>query len=235
MENIKSPGLAIQSEMQMNANKWNELYQSHNGVQFPHEQLVIYVSYLKQKAMTPNSKLKALEVGFGSIADLVMLYHKGYEIHGLEVSENAVLKGVAAANSMNIPINLQRWTPYEMPFKDRSFDLFCSSNSFHFNLEHDIALAEVNRVLNEQGKLYITYLAPGHKFMDHADFVGENLIRFRDTHPVPKMRQMVLCFYDNPDTLKTLYEKYFNDVRVTKLEYNIMDNPNVNWIVTASI
>lgn len=230
-KNLNNP-ISLGTEMDFNTKKWNELYEVHNGVQYPHEQLVIYVSYLKQKAISES--LKALEVGFGNIPDLVMLYHKGYEVYGLEVSENAVRKGKAMAESMNIPMQLQVWQPYELPFENKTFDLFCSSNSFHFNLDQSKALAEVSRVLNHQGKLYITYLAPGHKFIDSANFIGENLIRFTNNHPVPKMRQMVMRFYEHAETLEKLYEPYFSDISVSRLEYNILDNPNAYWIVTAS-
>lgn len=234
MEDKKlSDTLSIPDEMSATTQKWNELYEVHNGVQYPHEQLVIYVSYLKQKAIKDDT-LKALEVGFGAIPDLVMLHHKGYEVYGLEVSQNAVSKGQAMAASLNIPMHLQHWEPYALPFAEETFDLFCSSNSFHFNLDQDKALEEVARVLNQQGKLYITYLAPGHKFIDDSNYVGEDLIRFTDNHPVPKMRQMIMRFYDQAATLQALYERYFDEVRVTKLEYNILDNPNAYWIVTAS-
>ncbi len=107
------------------------------------------------------------------------------------------------------------------------------SISIHFNLNQREVLAEVQRVLKDFGYFYITYLAPGHKFIERSTSVGENLIEFNDDHYVPKMRKMVMKFYDDSTKIKTMYQEFFDDVRVTKLEYNILDAPNAYWIVTG--
>jgi len=215
-----------------NTKNWNEYYKNFTGVEYPHEQLIIYVNYLKRR-VDYSDKPKVLEIGFGSIADMRFLDRMKYEVYGLEVSQTAVEKGLLACDKFKVKLNLQHWTPPGLPYKNSFFDLFCSSNSIHFNLDQDAILFEMQRVLKEGGHLYTTYLAPGHKFIDRSRYIGDDLIQFTDDHYVLKMRKMVMRYYDQSSKLEKLYSKYFKEVRVTRLEYNILDAPNAYWVVTA--
>ncbi len=216
-----------------NSNNWDKYYSSSGGIEYPHEQLVIYVNYIKRK-LAYSHKPKALEIGFGSLADMRFLYQMGYNVYGLEVSQNAVDKALAYSQKLKIDMTINHWDPPIMQFDDAFFDFFCSSNSIHFNLDQDLILNEIHRILNDNGRLYTTYLAPGHKFINRSVPIGTNLIQFTDDHYVPEMRKMVMCYFESKEMLLDLYNKYFSDVRVTRLEYNILDAPNAYWIVTAS-
>ncbi|AGF78975.1 methylase involved in ubiquinone/menaquinone biosynthesis [Desulfocapsa sulfexigens DSM 10523] len=216
-----------------NTKNWDEYYKNNVGVEYPHEQLIIYVNYLKHE-IGSSGEPKALETGFGSIADMRFLHRMNYEVYGLEVSQTAVEKGLLGCEKYKIKLNLQHWTPPVLPFENDFFDLFCSSNSIHFNLDQDLILSEIKRVLKIGGHLYTTYLAPGHKFIDKSKYIGDDLIQFTDDHYVLKMRKMVMRYYDQSSKLEKLYSKYFKEVRVTRLEYNILDAPNAYWIVTAT-
>lgn len=215
-----------------NTKKWNNIYRTHGGLEYPHELLVIFVSRLNQKA---DRALRALEFGFGSIADMHMLFEKGYETWGLDVSENAVLKAQQKSDLLGIPLHLSAWTPGALPFNDKYFDLFCSSNALHFNLNQNQILSEVNRVLKKSGKIYATYLAPGHRFLNFVDMVDEDKIRFSSTHPVSGMQGLIMCYFNHPDKLVNLYEGHFRDVSVTRFEYKILGYQDAYWVVTAAI
>ena len=89
---------------------WDNVYKIFEknkdlGIRYPVEALVIYVSTLRKskknyftdqgKEFSTNNNFngKALEIGFGSIANLVMLHEKGFKCYGAEVSKEAVKRG----------------------------------------------------------------------------------------------------------------------------------------------
>ena len=86
---------------------WNKYYEDFEkgdwlGNQYPNEFLIRFVSNLRKKYTTKDYfkdigkeiKLKknfngnALEIGFGGLANLIMLRSKGFNCNGIEVSEN---------------------------------------------------------------------------------------------------------------------------------------------------
>ncbi len=81
-------------------------------MEYPYEQLVIYVSYLEKvwKNVEDNPK-RALEIGFGSsIADMKFLTKRRFSVHGLEVSENAVKNSLKKSEKESI--NLESITMF---------------------------------------------------------------------------------------------------------------------------
>ncbi len=101
-------------EMQLHStDAWNKNYERYEkgnwiGIQYPTEVLVSFVSNLrkynadaetyfqdsgKEYSIRNNFSGRALDIGFGSIANLKMVSDKGFECHGLEVSKEAVIRG----------------------------------------------------------------------------------------------------------------------------------------------
>ena len=75
------------------------------GIRYPTEALVIFISNLrknkknyyddqgKEYSQNNNFKGKALDIGFGSLANLLMLKDKGFKCYGADVSSIAVRIG----------------------------------------------------------------------------------------------------------------------------------------------
>jgi len=91
-----------------NSEIWDQLYKSYEkgkpiGISYPTEALVIFVSNLRkgkdvvkyfldvgeEHSVRTGFSGKALEIGFGSTANLKMLKEKGFDVYGVEVSNES--------------------------------------------------------------------------------------------------------------------------------------------------
>ena len=90
-----------------------------------------------------------LDIGCND-GSLMKEYAYKNKVIGLELSKESTLK--ARKNGFDVKIG----NVYEMPFKDKSFDVVHMSEIIEHVLDTDKALSEVHRVLKESGRLIIT-------------------------------------------------------------------------------
>ena len=129
---------------------WNNYYISHGegdaGRLYPNEPLVRIVSTLRKGISFDNARYfddaglenknrldmngYALEIGFGHPSEMLMMRDKGFTCKGLEVSKEAVERGKARLERLNVgedQISLDFWkNPGELPYKDNEFDIVAS-------------------------------------------------------------------------------------------------------------
>jgi len=218
---------------------WNKLYKGFEdgkplGISYPTEALVICVSNLRKKSLDVNGYFadndsehsiktnfsgKCLEIGFGSIANLKMMQEKGFVCLGLEVSEEAVTRGVKQIEKENIPnVTLQHWSPLEIPFPDNSFDFIYGLQSVYYNLDFKGFIKEVRRVLKPGGQFLFSFFSNKHFYMSYIENItstesNTNIAKWSGNHPNKRLQGA--AFYQ-PKNKKELLELFseFSDVRV---------------------
>jgi SAM-dependent methyltransferase len=107
-----------------------------------------FLESIHSKFQTPNSKLRILDVGCGTGANLEMLKQFG-EPEGVDVSDDAL--EFCKAKGLKVHKGLAE----SLPFADESFDLVTALDVVE-HLDDDIAgLKEMNRVMKADGKTLI--------------------------------------------------------------------------------
>ena len=226
-------------EMQLHStdacNKNYERYEKGNwiGIQYPTEVLVSFVSNLrkydvsaetyfqdcgKERSIRNNFSGRALEIGFGSIANLTMIRDKGFECYGLEVSKEAVIRGEKTMAEKGIKdIKLQFWEPHLIPFERDYFSLIFGMQSIYYNLDLEAVVDEVFRVLKSGGNFLFSFFSERHGYMKYIQPVQEGIVRFGTNHPNPRLRGLYLRFLKSPEELKILFAN-FKDVKIFTVE-----------------
>jgi SAM-dependent methyltransferase len=240
--------------MQNTSNQiWDDLYCSYEegkpvGIAYPTEALVIFISTQRKPQslkgyFEDNEKEyslrnffsgNALEIGFGSIANLKMVREKGYKCFGLEVSKEAVKRGERAIGDLGLKdIELSYWQPNKIPFPDNYFQLIYGLQCIYYNLELDKVIDEVYRALAPKGIFLFSFFSSSHTYMNFIEKVSGNICRWSDNHPNTRLRGAYFIQPESKAQLAKIFGK-FNEVKVFTTESNQTPLFESWWYVTGS-
>jgi len=207
--------------------RWNRMYEEFEkekdvGNMYPTEALVRFISMQRQNitkedyyndkgnefSLRNNFSGNALEVGFGTVANLRMLKNKGYNVTGLEVSQEAVDRGIASLKKSNdSDINLSHWTPIELKYDDNQFDLVVGMQCVYYNLDLEGFIKEVYRVLKPGGIFIFSFFSDRSDYLKYIDIVDGDLVKWSDNHPNKRLPDI---HFRQPQSKKTLINLFSN-------------------------
>ncbi len=232
---------------------WDDLFRSYEegkpvGISYPTEALVIFVATQRKsqclkayfedagKEYTTRNLFSgnALEIGFGSVANLKMVREKGYKCFGLEVSEEAIKRGKEILRGFDIvDIELSYWQPNKIPFPDNYFNLIYGLQSIYYNLELDKVIDEVYRTLAPKGVFLFSFFSNAHTYMNFIERISGNICRWSQAHPNSRLRGAYFVQPKSKAELLSLFKR-FNEVRVFTTESDQTPLFESWWYVTGS-
>ena len=231
---------------------WNNLYSGYEkdkplGIQYPTEALVIFVS-TQRKDMSLQGYFddaskeysvrnsffgNALEIGFGTIANLKMINEKGYRCFGLEVSEESVKRGTVLIKKNRLKgIQLTYWHPYKIPYPDNYFNLIYGLQCIYYNLEIEKTIEEIFRVMAPGGIFCFPFFSMSHTYMKFIDKVSDKIYKWSDKHPNIRLRGACFVQPSSKDELLKLFSK-FVDLKVFTTESDQTPLFESWWYVTG--
>jgi len=244
-----------QGMQEVSSKLWNDIYTNFEsgtpvGIQYPTEALVKFVSTLRKNVRDPHAYFndqgnefsirnhftgRALEIGFGSIANLKMVREKGFTCYGLEVSEETVLRGCAMiqAEALN-RIELSHWTPYRFPYKDDYFKLVYGLQCIYYNLKLEEVVAEVDRVLEPSGHFLFSFFSTRNDYVGLSDEVSPGVYRFSKRHPNARLHGVYFRQPESKDQLHTLFRQFENAHRSSITETVLMFLRRANTTILRS-
>ena len=105
------------------------------------------------KEFIGNNSLKVLELGCGTGLFTQELIKTKNFITSIDISEELI--NIAKQRIISDNVNFITENAYKTKFEDNSFDFIVGSSVLH-HLELDLALKEMNRLLNKNGKIMFT-------------------------------------------------------------------------------
>lgn len=133
---------------------WYEIYQNDGS----------YTSYALRKQhlfvldlidRTDNAK-RILDVGCGTGVTALDLAQKGYEVSGIDIAPNMILRAQAEAHRRHVPCDFRVGIAENLPYPDQSFDVLLALGLLGNILEDRPVLNEMARVLRARGRLILT-------------------------------------------------------------------------------
>lgn len=112
------------------------------------------------KLFPPTAGMKVLDVGCGTGAQLARYQKAGCEVYGIDPSPSML---AMAQKRLGKLVDLHLGSATEIPFEDNYFDLVTATLVLH-ELEptvRDAVLAEMQRVVKENGRLLLIDFHPG--------------------------------------------------------------------------
>lgn len=198
-----------------NTKIWNEYYSEYEkgskipGIKYPNEHVVRLI--MQAKKNNPDRKIKVLEIGFGVVTNMIMMYNESIDVTGLEVSADAISRGKEALSEMGLnDIELHKFAGDTFPFEDESFDVVLGMECIYYNLNQHQLVEECKRVLKSNGIVFFSYFSKNHGYMDHIKRINNNVVQFVDTHPHERLVDLELYLYNNEEEFQNTFGKYFN-------------------------
>ncbi len=130
-------------------NVWEKLFKKKKWGEYPPEDLIRFISRHKKKKI--SKKMKVLEVGCGTGANLKFLKDKGFDIYGIDISQTAIKKVKRLMKKDKA--NFKNGNFSNIPWPDDYFDGVIDNFSVYANKISIIkkTYSEIYRVLKKKG------------------------------------------------------------------------------------
>jgi ubiquinone/menaquinone biosynthesis C-methylase UbiE len=135
--------------------KWEEFYKKSGGNEYPETAVVRFIARNFYKSNNRN-KIKILDLGCGTGANLWYLSREGFSASGIDGSKTAIERTGEKLDREGINANLLTGDFQNLPYAPNFFDAVLDITSIQHNDDASIRkiVAEVHRVMKPDGKYF---------------------------------------------------------------------------------
>jgi SAM-dependent methyltransferase len=223
----------MDQNLAVNARSYDEIYGSQRTfLRYPADWIIrFHAIYLRQKIPTG----RVLDFGCGSGNNAKLFADKGYEVHGTEITQDAlplIKENLGTTERFKIlPPDAER-----LPYEDGYFDVIISNQVLCYLSSKDRIKAivdEFHRCLRPGGAVFITTMGPRNYYIADglAKPVGENLyeLKIGDGHRLNGFHQVMYIVPDEAE-LRAIFSK-FETLTVGHFDHRMFECPSdFHWI-----
>lgn len=222
------------SELPSNTEKnlaiWNSLYGSYQkgtimpGTHYPNLRLVDFIRRWKASPAWPKDRRpRVLELGFGSIANMRMMAVEGCDVHGLEVTEDAVQPALKAIEMFGLEGHLSAacFNGVTITDPDASYDAIVGLQCVYNNLHQKEFADDCARLLKPGGLVFFSFFTTDHGYMEHIKGEPGGPVVFTDDHPNPRLPGLEVFLYRDTEQFEEIYGRHF-DIDVDRYETDLI-------------
>jgi len=168
-----------------------------------------------------RARIKCLEIGCGSGANLWMIAKEGLDTYGIDIAPTSIKLCKQMLTQYHVKAKVSVSTMQKLDFKDKSFDVIVDVMTVeHTNLQgHKQTYAEVFRCLKKGGRFFSWHL--GSKSASFVDGGGERVDTLTvDNIPntaVPYSNNGLTCFITPEVARKLLKSAGFIDIAIERV------------------
>lgn len=165
------------SRLQKTSRDWNETRYKTDGFRaqrlYPNEELLRFLGreWFGKTTRAERKRVKILEIGCGSCANLWMIAREGFDAYGIDITPTSLRLGRRMLKNWGVDAELTLGSMTALPYPDETFDavvdVFASYSLC--SAEFDVCLGEVARVLKKGGRFFsYTPSTASDAFRSHA-------------------------------------------------------------------
>jgi ubiquinone/menaquinone biosynthesis C-methylase UbiE len=132
----------------MSKNFWNKVFKKKKWGEYPSEHLVRFVAknYYQYKN---KKKIKVLEIGCGTGANIKYLCEQGFDVYGLDYSNIAIMRAKKKLKKNKLSANLNCGNANNIKYPNNFFDLIIDIECLYYSSlkDKDMILQEIHRTL----------------------------------------------------------------------------------------
>lgn len=202
--------------MKYNAKReWDKTFSAQKEVAYPAEYVIrIFKGKYPHLDLTKNSfeNKKICDIGFGDGRHLIFLGELGFDVHGIDISEDIVKRAqnnFSFINSNNIRVGSND----KITFDDDYFDYLLSWNSCYYMGEindFNIYVKEFARVLKKRGKLVLSIPKKTCFIFKNSEKFSTGYRIIRDD-PFNVRNGEILRVFEDENEIKAIFSKYFEN------------------------
>jgi ubiquinone/menaquinone biosynthesis C-methylase UbiE len=214
--------------------KWDDMHKLVRfRPQYPSEVVVkfLFTNFPADREMRKN--LKILDIGFGGGRHVKLFAEQGFDVSGVDFSEEAVIQARKMLKGFNLTAELQQGDMTNLPYEDSLFDGIVSFGVFYYTDSAGMkkAISELYRVLKKNGRALVqTRTTDDYRFGKGRE-TGRNTFVL-DTDETNE-GGMTIHFLTREDVYD--YYSKFSKLNLEKNEVNFhnLSMLNSNWDITV--
>jgi len=172
------------------------------------------------KASYPGAKM--LDLGFGDCRNMPLLNNCGFDIYGVEISEDILDLAKEKLAELKISATLKVGSNTDIPFEDGYFDYLLACHSCYYvdkGTSFRDNLKEMARVLKPGATIVASLPAPDNFILKDAQKMEDGHVMIKND--VYGLRNgYVFRTFESEADVRNTFEPYFNNVAVCHCEEN---------------
>ena len=213
---------------------WDKIFADNDWGQYPPEELVRFVMR-NFKNVPDRSKIRILEVGCGTGANIWFIAREGFDTYGIDGSRNGISKCEERLAKEGLTSHLSIGDVMTLPYEDDFFDCVIDNECLYSNSYHDteIILNEIHRVMKSGGKFYSRTFMTG----TYGDGMGDKLEGEKNTYKkltggALRTDYGIIRFTEKAE-IQPLYGKNFDikEIGYTKRNHSNTDKEIGEWLI----
>ena len=191
-------------------------------------------SYPKLNIKKPTVGDKVLDVGFGDGRNTLFLCQQGFDVHGIEITQEIVDQTTERINSFGYNCDLKVGRNSAIPFEGNTFDYILASHSCYYCDEGETInynLKEYSRVLKGEGWLIASVVHTASYIFVNAQKLDDGTMRIT-SDPYNNRNGYRLMGFGTTNDIETVFSRYFCDFSFGHAHNNYYGiDENVYWVV----
>ena len=185
---------------------------------YPNDELLRFLgSNFFSTDKSKRKRIKILEVGCGSGANLWMVAKEGFAAYGIDTSNEGLKLCRQMLKKWNVRADIRKGNMLALPFRDNYFDsIFDVASMQHLSFsQHKGAYAEIKRALKPSGKFFSYHI--GNKSFSYRYGEGRVIDKFTlDNIKEPKALSDcgITCFISGKAAERMLEGLNFNNINI---------------------
>lgn len=203
--------------MTYNAKKeWTDAFLKQKEMSYPSEYVIrifkgSYPRLNFDKTSFKNKKICDLGCGDGN--NLVLLHQCGFDIYGMEITEEIVNRVKYNLIKKNINSEIKIGTNDKIPFDDNFFDFLLSWNSCYYmgnQRNFNVYVREFSRVLKKDGYLVLSIPKKTCFIYHGSEKIQDGYQRIKND-PFNVRNGEVLRMFEDEQEIEDVFSKYFKN------------------------
>ncbi len=208
-----------------NQEVWRSLYKNGKADLLYPSDVFIRLANFSFREKRPH---KVLDYGFGTGANLIFLANKGYEVSGMEISEEAIQVTQSRLVERNLTADL-RLVPagIKLPWESGCFDAVIAWQVLYYNdwKGWRFALSEIDRLLAVGGIFMCAIAAPGDISHVNSQSLGNSLYSSN-----VEGQEGAILLIPTREELQNCFPGWLIDIG--KMEYEFCGVVAKHWVIT---
>lgn len=179
---------------------------------------------------------KFLDLGFGDCRNMPLLHNCGFQIYGVEISDEIILMAKEKLNRLGIEAQLKKGTNVRIPFEDSYFDYLLACHSCYYvdkNTSFNQNVAEMARVMKPGGVLIASLPAPDNFILKDCINLGDGHVEI--TNDLYNLRNgYIFRTFENEEEVRQSLSRYFRDISICRCLDNFW-GVQINYFIVAGI
>lgn len=178
---------------------------------------------------------KILDLGYGDGRNFPLLNNLGFNIFGVEISDNINQIAEKKFASINIPVELQTGRNSSVPYPDNYFDYLLGCHAIYYVDQHETFtnnLEEIARVIKPNGFLIASLPKPNGSILKNAKQLSNNHMEIKNDHLGLRNGSIFRVFESKTDIINT-FSPYFDNFIIGSCEDDFFGIQQNVWTIVC--